>query len=250
MGMACICLFLLLVPANAQKKNTAGIILDEETGEPLTGASIRVKDTRKGCISDIDGRFAFPQPLSGQQSLVVSYVGYVTVEVPVRHAWMEIRLRQNVNTLDEVIVQVAYGTARRKSITGAVSVVDSKQIEMRPVSAVTSVLNGLVPGIQITDGIGQPGAEADIRIRGYSSINGSNEPLFVVDGMPYTGWMTDLNPADIESISVLKDAASCALYGSRASNGVILITTKRAKRHGVSLQLDIRHGFTSRGPID
>lgn len=249
-GMACICLLILMIPVNAQQKNTAGIIVDEETGEPLTGASILVKDTRQGCISDIDGRFTFSQPLSERQSLVVSYIGYVTVEVPVRHRWMEIRLRQSVNKLDEVIVQVAYGTASRKSITGAVSVVDSKQIDMRPVSAVTSVLNGLVPGVQVIDGIGQPGAEATVRIRGFSSVNGTNEPLYVVDGMPYTGWMTDINPADIESVSVLKDAASCALYGSRASNGVILITTKRAKQHGLSLRLDIRHGFNSRGQND
>lgn len=130
------------------------------------------------------------------------------------------------------------------------SVVDSRQIEMRPVSSVTSVLNGLVPGVQVIDGIGQPGMEAEVRIRGYSSVNGSNKPLFVVDGMPYTGWMTDLNPADIESVSILKDAASCALYGSRASNGVVLITTKKAKKQGVSLQLDIRHGFSARGQGD
>ena len=129
-------------------------------------------------------------------------------------------------------MQVAYGTVLKRSITGAVSVVDSKQIEMRPVSSVISVLNGAVPGLQIIDGVGQPGIEAEVRIRGYSSVNGSNKPLYVVDGMPYTGWITDLNPADIESVSVLKDAASCALYGSRASNGVILITTKKAKKQG------------------
>ena len=147
-------------------------------------------------------------------------------------------------------MQVAYGTVLKRSITGAVSVVDSKQIEMRPVSSVISVLNGAVPGLQTIDGVGQPGIEAEVRIRGYSSVNGSNKPLYVVDGMPYTGWITDLNPADIESVSVLKDAASCALYGSRASNGVILITTKKAKKQGVSLQLDIRHGFSARGQGD
>ena len=141
-------------------------------------------------------------------------------------------LFRSVNELDEVVVQVAYGTALKRSITGAVSVVDSKQIEMRPVSSVISVLNGAVPGLQTIDGVGQPGIEAEVRIRGYSSVNGSNKPLYVVDGMPYTGWITDLNPADIESVSVLKDAASCALYGSRASNGVILITTKKAKKQG------------------
>ena len=249
-GVICISSLLLITLANAQTKNTTGIVVDIENGEPLTGASIIVKGTQQGCISDRNGKLTFPQTLSEQQVLVVSYIGYQTVEVPVRRTIMEIRLRQNINELDEVQVQVAYGTARKKSITGAISVVDSKQIELRPVSVVTSALNGLVPGIQIIDGVGQPGFEAEIRVRGYSSINGSNNPLFVVDGMPYSGWMTDLNPADVESVSVLKDAASCALYGSRASNGVILITTKRAEKQGLALHLDIRQGFSARGQGD
>lgn len=249
-GVICIISFLLIALANAQTRNTTGVVVDGDSGEPLTGASITVKGSQQGCISDLNGKFTFHQALSEQQTLVVSYIGYQTIEIPVQHKMMEIRLRPNMNQLDEVIVQVAYGTALKKSITGAVSVVDSKQIKMRPVSSVTSVLNGLVPGIQITDGIGQPGIEAEVRIRGYSSVNGSNKPLYVVDGMPYTGWITDFNPADIESISVLKDAASCALYGSRASNGVILITTKKAKKEGLSLQLDIRHGFSARGQGD
>lgn len=246
----CIYSFLFITLANAQTKHTTGIVVDIENGEPLTGATITVKGTQQGCISDLNGKFTFPQALSEQQVLVVSYVGYQTVEVPVRPTIMEIRLQQNINELDEIQVQVAYGTARKRSITGAVSVVDSKQIELRPVSSVTSVLNGLVPGMQTIDGVGQPGMEPEFRIRGYSSVNGSNKPLFVVDGMPFTGWITDLNPADVESVSVLKDAASCALYGSRASNGVILITTKRATKEGLSLHLDIRHGFSARGQGD
>lgn len=249
-GTICACVFLCITLVNAQIKNTTGIVIDEESGEPLAGASIVVKGSQMGCISDLNGKFTFQQKLSEKQTLIVSYVGYQSEEVPVRSGLMEIKLRQNMNELDEVVVQVAYGTAQRKSITGAVSVVDSKQIEMRPVSSVTSVLNGLAPGVQIVDGIGQPSKEAEMRIRGYSSVNGSNKPLLVVDGMPYTGWTTDLNPAYIESVSVLKDAASCALYGSRASNGVILFTTKKAKKQGTSLRLDINHGFNSRGQGD
>lgn len=249
-GIICACLFLSIMVANAQTKGTTGIVIDKETEEPLVGASITIKGTQSGCITDLNGKFAFYQPLSEHQLLVVSYIGYHTIEVPVRQGMMEIRLPQNVNELDEVTVQVAYGSAQRKSITGAISVVSDKQIEMRPVSSVASVLNGLVPGMQVIDGVGQPGNEAEVRIRGYSSINGSNKPLYVVDGMPYTGWITDINPADIESVSVLKDAASCALYGSRASNGVILITTKKAVRQGLSLHLDIRHGFSARGQND
>ena len=248
-GVICICSFLSIAPADAQQKNTTGIVVDDENGDPLIGASITVKGTQLGCISDMNGRFTFNQRLPEKQILIVSYIGYTTSEVPIRPKMMEIRLRQKANELDEVTVQVAYGNAQRKSITGAISVVESKQIELRPFSSVTSVLNGL-PGVQIADGVGQPGMEAEARIRGYSSVNGSNRPLYVVDGMPYTGWITDVNPADVESVSVLKDAASCALYGSRASNGVILITTKKGKKDGISLQLDIRHGFSARGQGD
>lgn len=249
-GVICICSLLGIIQANAQQqKSTAGIVVDAESGEPLIGASITVKDMQLGCISDINGRFTFNRRLSEKQILVISYIGYVTREMPVRPHSMEIRLRQKINELDEVTVQTAYGHAKRKSITGAISVIDSKQIELRPVSSVISVLNGL-PGVQIADGVGQPGIEAEARIRGYSSVNGSNKPLYVIDGMPYTGWITDINPADIENVSVLKDAASCALYGSRASNGVILITTKKGKKDGLSLQLDIRHGISVRGQKD
>ena len=246
-----ICTFLYILQANAQQANgTSGVVVDAESGEPLVGASITVKGTQTGRISDINGAFTFNHPLSEQQVLTVSYIGYQTVNVPVQRRLMRIALSPSENQLDNVVIQVAYGTAQKKAITGAVSTVDSKQIEMRPVSAVTSVLNGLVPGVQAVDGIGQPGYEAQIRVRGYSSINGSNSPLIVVDGMPYTGGMTDLNPADVESVSVLKDAASCALYGSRASNGVILITTKSARKTGTSLQLGIRQGFSHRGQSD
>ena len=180
-GVICIYMLLSINLTYAQIKNITGIIIDEESREPLTGASVTVKGSRQGCISDLDGKFSLQPTLPGQQMLVISYIGYQTM--------MEIRLRPNVNELGEVVVQVAYGTVLKRSITGAVSVVDSKQIEMRPVSSVISVLNGAVPGLQIIDGVGQPGIEAEVRIRGYSSVNGSNKPLYVVDGMPYTGWI-------------------------------------------------------------
>ena len=154
----------------------------------MTGASVTVKGSRQGCISDLDGKFSLQPTLPGQQMLVISYIGYQTIEVPARHNMMEIRLRPNVNELDEVVgAGSVWHCASKRSITGAVSVVDSKQIEMRPVSSVISVLNGAVPGLQTIDGVGQPGIEAEVRIRGYSSVNGSNKPLYVVDGMPYTG---------------------------------------------------------------
>ena len=135
-GVICIYMLLSINLAFAQTKNITGIM---------------------------DGKFTLQQTLPGQQMLVISYIGYQTIEVPARHNMMEIRLRPNVNELDEVVVQVAYGTALKRSITGAVSVVDSKQIEMRPVSSVISVLNGAVPGLQIIDGVGQPGSGDTVR---------------------------------------------------------------------------------------
>lgn len=124
-------------------------------------------------------------------------------------------------SLDEVVVQVAYGAAKRSTITGAVSQIDSRQIAVRPVTSVTAALEGNVPGVMVNSTYGEPGTEPVIRVRGFGSVNGSSNPLIVVDGIPFSSTIADLNPQDIESVTVLKDAASCALYGNRASNGVI-----------------------------
>lgn len=150
-------------------------------------------------------------------------------------------------SLDEVVVQVAYGAAKKSTLTGAVTQVDSKQIEVRPVSSVTSALEGTTSGVQINSTYGQPGEEPSIRIRGFGTVNGSATPLYVLDGVPFGGNISDLNSNDIESITVLKDAASCALYGNRASNGVILITTKRGKGEKMAFNLKVNQGTYSRG---
>ena len=132
-------------------------------------------------------------------------------------------------TIDEIVVQTAYGSARKSTLTGAISQVESKDIAKRPVSNVTSALEGVVSGVQVSSTYGQPGEIPLVNIRGIGTVNGTIVPLYVLDGVPFSGNITDLNPNDIESITVLKDAASCALYGNRASNGVILITTKHGK---------------------
>lgn len=150
-------------------------------------------------------------------------------------------------SLDEVVVQVAYGAAKRSTITGAVSQIDSRQISVRPVTSVTAALEGNVPGVMVNSTYGEPGTEPVIRVRGFGSVNGSSNPLIVVDGIPFSSTIADLNPQDIESVTVLKDAASCALYGNRASNGVILITTKRGTTRGMHFDLNIRQGFYDRG---
>ena len=153
-------------------------------------------------------------------------------------------------SVDEVVVQVAYGAAKKSTLTGAVSQIDSRQIDIRPLTSVTGALEGTMPGVQVNNTYGQPGSEPTIRVRGFGTVNGVTDPLYVLDGAVYNGDINDLNPNDIESISVLKDAASCALYGNRASNGVILITTKRGRTPKMSLQLTVNQGSYSRGMKD
>lgn len=160
---------------------------------------------------------------------------------------MKVLLRPNAEVLDEVVV-VAYGTQKRASITGAVSAVNAEEIEKRPVTNVTSALEGTTTGVQVNSTYGEPGNSSNnIRIRGFGSINGTNEPLIVVDGVPYSGSLNDINSSDIESMSVLKDASSAALYGNKAANGVILINTRKGKSSKLGVRLDIRQGIYTRG---
>lgn len=199
----------------------------------------------QGAAADIDGNFTLSVPSSVKKAKI-SYVGYHEQTVDL-HDGMVVKLSNDAKMLDETIV-VAYGTANKESLTGSVAVVGSKEIEDRPVTSVTAALEGNAPGVQVNNSVGFPGSAPDIRIRGFNSISGSNSPLYVVDGVPYEGSIADLNPADIESMSVLKDAASSALYGNRGANGVILITTKKAKGAGkVEVTLTMNQGMYNRG---
>lgn len=181
--------------------------------------------------------------------MVVSFIGLQTQEVAIKPI-VNVVLKTDSETLDEVVV-VAYGTAKKESLTGSVSVVDSKKIEQRIGTSVTGALEGSAPGIQVNNTYGEPGANPSIRIRGFGTIStqsGAADPLYVVDGVPFDGNISDLNSADIESMSVLKDAASAALYGNRAANGVVLITTKRGKEYGkTSISLSTNQGMYTRG---
>ena len=230
----------------AQTKQVTGIVTSAEDGQPVIGASVLVKGTSQGAITNVEGKFQLDGVSASAQTLVVSFVGMKTREVPVSE-YVEVVLESDQQVLDEVLVTVAYGTAKRSSLTGAISSVDQKQIEMRPTSSVTSALEGSTSGVQINSTYGAPGSTPDIRIRGIGTVNGSSSPLYVVDGVPFSGSIADINPADIESLSVLKDAASCALYGNRASNGVILITTKRGTAGKLSFELKVNQGIYSRG---
>ena len=213
--------------AFAQSKVT-GIVIESETGEPVVGASVLVKGTQVGAATDINGKFTINNVPHSSKLLMVSYIGMVTKEVVIKPN-LKIYLDSDAKALAEQIV-IAYGTATKETFTGSATVVGADMIAETQKSNALDALNGKAAGVQLFNASGQPGESSPtIRIRGISSINASNAPLIVLDGAVYTGDIGNINPADIESMSVLKDAASNALYGARAANGVIMITTKKAQ---------------------
>lgn len=227
----------------AQTKVT-GEVVEKSTGELLAGVTVHVKGTNVATATDVDGRFSITVP-AGVKTLSFSYVGMRTIEETVKPQ-MNVALESTNDNLDEVVV-VAYGTASKESLTGAVSVITDKEIAKRPVTSVTTALEGMAPGVQVDASTTAPGGSPAILIRGINTINGTTSPLYVVDGVVWNGGINELNPNDVENISVLKDAASCALYGSRGANGVVLITTRRAKKAGrVEITAKIRQGIYQR----
>lgn len=243
-------LFLLLttvlltaVCAIAQNRTIHGTVVEAGTGDPAVGATVMPIGGGNGTATDIDGNFTLSIP-STVSKLKVSYVGYQEQTVPATNG-VKVELVSVDNALDEVIV-VAYGTAKKSAYTGSASVVKADQIENRLVTDAVTALAGNVSGVQVLQTNGQPGSAPTVRIRGIGSINGSSSPLYVVDGMPFDGDIATLNTMDIESMTVLKDAAAAALYGARGANGVILITTKRGKTGDAVISLDARWGSNSR----
>lgn len=228
----------------AQNNTIKGIVLDEENNQPLPDVTILVKGTNIGTTTDVKGHFKLDVPVS-VTTLVISYVGYELQELRVEGN-MQVYMKKEAALIEEVVV-VAYGTQKKNALTGAVSALRSDEFETRPLSNPISALEGNVPGIQMAGATGKPGTVPDIRIRGFSSVNASNAPIYVVDGAIFNRSTGDLNVNDIESISILKDAASASLYGSSAGNGVVLITTKKAKKKGYTINLNINQGFSSRG---
>lgn len=203
-----------------------GTVISSEDGQPVIGATVKIVGTNGGTVTDHNGQFSLSAKAGAQ--LEVSYVGMLTKKVKAS-ANMKISLDADNQVLDEVMV-VAYGTQKKSSFTGSAAVVGSDEIGKVQVTNAVDALKGKASGIQITTASGQPGKTPTIRIRGINSLNAENAPLIVVDGSPYGGSLNDINPVDVESMTVLKDAASTALYGARGGNGVILITTKSAKR--------------------
>ncbi len=215
----------------------------DPNGEPLIGATVQPVGGGNGAATDVNGEFSLNVPY-GVKTLKVSYVGYKTQELPIQPS-MAITMSDNGTALDEVMV-VAYGTAKKTSYTGSAEAVTNKKLELRPVTDATKALEGNVAGLQVTSASGQPGSSPSIQIRGTGSINAYSDPLYVVDGAPFDGNLASINPADIESMTVLKDASAAALYGARGANGVVMITTKKGVEGRSNIMWRSTFGWVSR----
>ena len=239
------CLFLSLGMALAQKAVT-GTVVSQEDGQPIIGATVRVVGASAGAVTDADGKFSISMP-AGHNKLKVTYVGMVDQDVTVSGNSVRVVLVPDQTNLDEVMV-VAYGTAKKSAFTGSAAVIKSDDIAKISSSNAMSALSGKVSGVLINSATGAPGQESfSIRIRGFSSINAGNDPLIIVDGAPYNGDINNLNQNDIASMTVLKDAASAALYGARGANGVVIITTKNGREGTSSITVDAKWGANTRG---
>jgi TonB-linked SusC/RagA family outer membrane protein len=216
-------------------RTVSGKVTTADTKESLPGVTVLLKGTTTGTGAGADGSYSLQVPNEGG-TLVFSFVGYVTKEVAIgSQSTVDVALATDQKSLDEVVV-VGYGTQKASNVTGAVAGVTAKEIEERPVNRIENALAGQMPGVSVQSVSGEPGADLQIRVRGTGSINASTEPLYVVDGVPVDN-LRGINPADVASLEVLKDASAAAIYGSRGSNGVVLITTKRGKAGAAQLQV-------------
>ena len=241
----CLLTVLALGTALAQNVTVRGEVKDANTGEGVPFASIQVKGTMTGTATDADGKYAIDVPRNAV--LIFSSIGYINQEAAVdgRNV-VNILLVPDAEALEETVV-VAYGTVNKKDFTGSAASLGSEKLVTRPVTNATNALEGITSGVQFTSASGQPGSSGSIRIRGFGSFSADSAPLYVVDGVPFDGSISNINSDDIESITVLKDAASSALYGARAANGVVLITTKKGRSEKISFNVRINQGFSVRG---
>lgn len=237
--------FLLLLNVKAQDRTISGKITGEQ-GEPLPGVSVTIKGSKTGTSTNANGEYSMTVAASAK-TLVFSSVNMETREVSIASGNFSVSLKPKADQLETVIVTVPYGTVKKKAFTGSENTITSATIQKQQVTSVTRVLEGLVPGIIATNGGGQPGTGASVLIRGVGSVNANSAPLYVLNGVPYDGSISAISTDDIESVTVLKDAAAASLYGSRAANGVIMITTKKGKKGKSAVIASVRQGFMTRG---
>lgn len=229
----------------AQNRTVTGRVSDP-SGQPIANASVVVKGTTVGTITNDDGRYSLSVP-SNASTLVITSTGMSPVEANISgRSEINVNMVTVASDLDEVVV-VAYGTVKKEAFTGSVGTIKASDIEKRPLGNVIKSIEGAVPGVITTSGSGQPGAGISIRVRGFGSFSATSEPLLVVDGVPYVGGTSNINPDDVETITILKDASSTALYGSRAGNGVVMITTKKGKKGRNNMSVRIAQGVATRG---
>lgn len=222
-----------------QGRKITGQVVDDKTGDPLIGVNVKVKGTTMGTITDLDGRFTLTVTTKNPV-IIVSYIGYSQQELTASGNQLNIKLKEDAMALDEVVV-VGYGVQKKSLVTGAIASVKGSELEMTGIMRADDALQGKTPGVQIISNSGQPGTSTSIRIRGVGT-NGTAQPIYIVDGMA-VGDIEYLNPADIESIEVLKDAASSAIYGARGGNGVILVTTKKGSEGKTSVTANFSYGI-------
>jgi TonB-linked SusC/RagA family outer membrane protein len=241
-GILVILFSLLMQISFAQEKQISGTVSDA-TG-PLPGVSVLIKGQSKGTQTDFDGKYQISAKAG--DVLVFSYVGMTTINSTVGTSnTIDVVMKEDLNQLDEVIV-VAYGTANKSDFTGSANQIDGETLEFRPITNASSAVEGSTAGVTVTAASGQPGSGQDIRIRGYGSVSASSSPLYVVNGFPYNGAISNINPADIESITILKDASSTSLYGNKAANGVVMITTKSGKNKKGEFYLNVSSSIVDR----
>lgn len=243
-------IFLLLLSCmviNAQTTKTiSGVVLDASQGEPLIGVMVTEPGTSNGTTTDLDGNFTIS--IKGDK-LSFSYIGFKTQELTFTQSTNNVVVKMTSDTdLDEVVV-VGYTTMKKREVLGSLSKVDGKELKEVPAPSVSEALQGRVSGLQVTSASGAPGAGVSVRVRGVGSIMGSNDPLYIIDGIPSENGLNSINPSDIESVSVLKDASSAAIYGSRASNGVVLITTKKGVSGKAKVSYNGQFGVQTHGKL-
>ncbi|HQK39941.1 MAG TPA: SusC/RagA family TonB-linked outer membrane protein, partial [Flavobacterium alvei] len=232
-------LFLLLfLPFSILAQVTlSGVVVDSKTNQPIPGVNIVIQGTTNGTQTDFDGRFKLPKANKGDK-LVFSFIGYTSQTVVFNNQQsLNVSLVEESNELKEVVVQVGYGTVKKKDATGSVALISAKDFNKGAIVSVDGLLNGRAAGVVVTSS-GTPGNDPVIRIRGGSSLLASNDPLIVVDGLPIDGGLSAINPNDIDSFSILKDASATAIYGNRGSNGVILITTKKGSKKDMQVSFN------------
>ena len=234
------------ITAIAQERTITGTVTSSDDKLPIPGVSVRIKNTTKGTVSDSNGKYSITA--NSNATLVFSSIGYETVEFSAGNkAVINAALTTDSKSLDEVVIQVPYGTVKKTAFTGSESTVGASSLQKQQVTSITRALEGLVPGLVATNGGGQPGSGSTIRVRGVGSVNANSSPLYVLNGTPYNGSIEALSMDDIETVTVLKDAAAAALFGSRGANGVIMLTTKQGRQGKAAVNATLRTGWMTRG---